>query len=463
LPSRIIRQRRRIFSAGAGVFLLGIGLVCPACALGPHEILVLANTNSPRSMELARDYAALRHVPAVNLVALDLPNTPPLDISPADFNKTIRDPARKAIKERGLDDHILAWVYSVDFPIRATSTPPLSLQGITFMRGEVPASDIITRGAYASPLFAGPATPGMSGFPSQSLDVQREWIGPAIPVPSMMLGFMGTNGNTREEIWSCLNTGVASDGTAPQGTVYIVTNTDVRTLCRAWQFAPVVRELGTLDLTATLTNGYPASGIAGLMSGAADIPMPPAGPPSPFLPGAFAEHLTSFGAAFDYPGQTKITSWIRAGATASSGSVAEPLSVWGKFPHARIFSHQASGCTLLESVFQSVRCPLQLLVIGEPLARPWAPASTLSLQGLESGVLDKRITVTAVLHSRRNEVFPRYLFLLDGRTHRNLTKSPETVLDPVTLPRGRHVLVVVAYRTGSVRSQVFAEMPFEVK
>jgi len=438
-------------------------LAGPAFALGPHEILLLANANSPRSMALAREYTTLRHIPDVNLVSLDLPQVATLDITPADFNRTIRDPAVKAMRERGVDDHILAWVYSVDFPIRASSKPPLSLQGITFLKGEIPSATVIEQGTYASPLFAGPATAGMSGFPAQSLDVQREWIGTGIPVPSMMLGFMGQNGNTREEITACLKAGARSDGTAPEGTVYIVTNTDVRTFCRAWEFGPAARELATLDVAVAITNGFPVSRVAGLMAGTADIPMPPAGAPSPFLPGAFAEHLTSFGAAFDYQGQTKITAWIRAGATASSGTVVEPMSVWSKFPHARVFAHQASGCTLLESVFQSVRCPLQLLVIGEPLARPWAPASTLSVRGLDSGILDARHTVTAEVLARGNEVFARYLFLIDGRTHRRLDRSPEVVLDPAGLAHGRHILRVVAYKTGAVRSQIFTETAFEVK
>ena len=37
----------------------------------------------------------------------------------------------RAIEERGLGAHLLAWVYSVDFPVRIGTTPPLSIQGIT--------------------------------------------------------------------------------------------------------------------------------------------------------------------------------------------------------------------------------------------------------------------------------------------------------------------------------------------
>ena len=144
-----------------------------ALALGPHELLLLANRNSPRSLELARDYAALRKVPEANLVTLDLPYPSSLEMAPTDFNRLILAPAQAAARAQGVDDHILAWVYSVDFPIRITSTPPTSLQGITFLKGKLPAQDIIERGTYASPLFAGPDNPVHPGFPSQSLDVQR--------------------------------------------------------------------------------------------------------------------------------------------------------------------------------------------------------------------------------------------------------------------------------------------------
>ena len=441
---------------------LVLGLLTQASfALGPHELLVLANRNSTNSMAIARDYAALRHVPTGNVVALDLPAKAAIDISPEAFGQLIWEPALKVMRERGLTDHILAWAYSADFPVRIMTDPPLSIQGITFLRGHLPPKEQVVRGLYLSPFFAGPDGPHVVGFPSQSFDRPLTWDGKDMPMPSMMLGFSGPRGNTREEIMACLRRGIQSDGSRPDGTVYFVTNSNVRSRCRVWEFAPVVRELREQGVQAIVTPVLPddATAILGVMIGAADVSMSPR---RVFLPGAMAEHLTSFGAAFDVGGQTKITEWIRAGATASAGTVAEPLSLWTKFPHARFFNHLAAGCTLLESFYQSLRCPLQILLMGDPLAAPWAPESRLSLQGLESGPLRGPTTVKALVKAREGELFDRFAFLLDGRLMRPAGREPGIALQPAGMPPGTHALRAVAYEVGSVRGQIFAEQTFTV-
>ena len=409
----------------------------------------------------------MRQIPEVNLVALDLPASPAFEISPSDFTAKIWHPARQAIRERGLGDHILAWVYSVDFPLRITTTPALSIQGLTFLKGRLPDPVEVEKGTYGSPIFAGPDSPRIAGFPAQSLDVQQAWLGPDMPVASMMLGYMGHNGNTREEIFACLRAGVASDRTRPEGTVLILTNGDIRTQCRSWEFEPALRELKALEITALMSPSPPTGPdgpvpLIGVMAGAADLPEIARGQ-FHFRPGAIAEHLTSFGAAFDNNGQTKISEWIRAGATASAGTVTEPYSAWPKFPHARVFSFQVAGCTTLESLIQSIRSPLQILLIGEPLANPWAPRSTVTLTGLKTGMLEKATHLTAEITPHPGEMFNRFMFLLDGKTLQPPGSSPTLTLDPAAMKSGPHKLRVIAYKVGSVRSQIFAETLFEVK
>ena len=45
--------------------------------------------------------------------------------------------------------------------------------------------------------------------------------------------------------------------------------------------------------------------------------------------------------------------------------------------------HYASGCTLAEAYYQSVFGPYQLLVVGDPLCRPWARIPVVSIEGIE--------------------------------------------------------------------------------
>lgn len=429
-------------------------------ALGPHEVLVLANGNSPRSLDLAKTYVSLRQIPAINLVELDLPANA-FEMTPDSFTRQVITPASATARKRGLSGHILAWAYSLDFPVRITTDPPVSIQGFTFLHGHIPDRNAIQNGSYASPLFAGPDNPKAQGFPSQSLDVQKAWMGPDMPLPSMMLGYAGQRGNTTDEILASLKRARNADGTHPAGTVYFVTNTDIRSTCRQWEFAPAVAELRTAGISACITNTIPINqtNVIGLLCGMAELDL--AGGIG-FCPGAMADHLTSFGAAFDVSSQAKVSAWISAGATATAGTVTEPFSNWTKFPHARFFSHMAAGCTTIEAFFQALRCPLQILLIGDPLAAPWSPSSTISIGGIESGILSQgNHQITVALQSPPGESFGQFLYLLDGIPMESRSRRPTITLNSSSLPAGRHRFRAVAYQTGSTRSQIFTELELE--
>jgi len=113
-----------------------------------------------------------------------------------------------------------------------------------------------------------------------------------------------------------------------------------------------------------------------------------------FLPGAYADHLTSFGGAIaDERHQTPITALIRAGATASFGTVREPCNFSGKFPDpTRMLANYLHGDSILEAYWKSVDMMTEGLLIGEPLARPF-PLADAKLDG-------DTITLTANRHSR---------------------------------------------------------------
>ena len=106
-----------------------------------------------------------------------------------------------------------------------------------------------------------------------------------------------------------------------------------------------------------------------------------------WLPGALADHLTSLGG--DLLGghnQGKAWQWIRAGATASHGTVSEPCNHLHKFPHPLwLMGHYAQGSTAIEAYWKSVAWPQQSLFIGEPLAAPFARRPEPEAASLSSG------------------------------------------------------------------------------
>ncbi|MBA4387003.1 MAG: hypothetical protein C0404_03415 [Verrucomicrobia bacterium] len=429
-----------------------------AIALGPHEVLVLINENSADSAEIAASFVKLRQVPEQNVVKVRLPDTVTNSharISADDFTNLIWNPANKAMKDRGLDGHILAWVYSSGFPVMVLTDPPMSLQGATFVRNVRPEPEKILKGTYVSPVCGGF---GRDGYMPRSFDSIRDILREDMPLPSMMLGYTGERGNTKEQVLKCIERGVASDFSAPTGTVYFVTSKDVRSQCREWEFPAVKKELSSKGVQSVITGEFPVAGkgIAGLMMGLAAVEP---GKDNVYLPGSMAEHLTSAAAMFGSPDQTKLSVWIGAGAAASCGTVVEPMSIWAKFPHARFFVHYAAGCTMMESFFQSVQCPLELLIVGEPLARPWAPRAELTLSGLEKERVAGTISVRAAVDSKGSDLYGSYMYLVDGRVA-GLKQQLE--LDTRTLKDGPHLLRCVAYRSAPVKVQVFKEVKFVV-
>lgn len=93
-----------------------------------------------------------------------------------------------------------------------------------------------------------------------------------------------------------------------------------------------------------------------------------------WVPGAMADHLTSFGGQLTGgSGQTSALAWIDGGTTASYGSVSEPCNHPQKFPHPQLaLLHYLQGSSVLEAYWKSVQWPQLGVFVGEPLAAPFA-------------------------------------------------------------------------------------------
>ncbi|MDP3612570.1 MAG: TIGR03790 family protein, partial [Rubrivivax sp.] len=82
--------------------------------------------------------------------------------------------------------------------------------------------------------------------------------------------------------------------------------------------------------------------------------------PAPdWVPGALADHLTSFGGDLQgQHGQATALDWIASGATASHGAVSEPCNHPQKFPHPQVLLlHYLQGATAIEAYWKSVAWP----------------------------------------------------------------------------------------------------------
>ena len=241
--------------------------------------------------------------------------------------------------------------------------------------------------------------------PAHGFSANYEWTGATEPVRtfgskslnsyylSTMLAYTGINGNGIEEVENYLTAASSSDGSRPEGTVYLMVNRNVRSKTRQPLFLETAAGLQRRGLSAEILEREPRGqngilplgrdDVIGVVAGSAKFNWQASG--SRLLPGAIAESLTSFGGRFTESSQTKLTEFLRHGAAGSSGAVTEPFSIQAKFPVPLMHVHYADGCSLAEAFYQSVESPYQLLIVGDPLARPYARFAGVSLASPDPG------------------------------------------------------------------------------
>ena len=185
---------------------------------------------------------------------------------------------------------------------------------------------------------------------------------------------------------------------------------------------------------------------------------------SQLLPGAIAESLTSYGGAFNSAKQTKLTEFLRRGAAGSSGAVAEPYSFQEKFPVPLLHSAYADGCSLAEVFYQSVEYPYQLIIVGDPLARPYARFAKIGLEFPDttrpwSGMVSVRPSVQAPADSGIKAVE----LWVDGQRLSKAAVGEDIEIDTRALANGAHRLRLVAVQDSIIETRSYARFDIQVR
>ena len=476
-------------SAGALLFLLLLAATPALAGGGPTTTLVVVNEDSPTSLYVGTQYCALREIPLSHVCRLrDIPSRRVITIE--QFRKQIWNPIAAYLKAHDLESSIDCIAYSTGFPFgvnfdgdfdeprkKGDPVPRIaSLNSMTFLARRVEEKDKNYRGGAVNKYCR---TQSDTVYPSWGFRSAWEWaresktpnVAPDLDAEpldrywlSTLLGFSGLQGNTTSEILSYLRAGRECDGTKPDGTVYLMEHKDVRARTRMPMFKYAIEELTKRKRDVAIVKQdvdgedgripKARSDILGLVAGIATFDWSKY--QSQMVPGAIAEHLTSFGGRLDGSGQTKLTSFLRAGAVGSSGTVAEPLALAWKFPTPFLHAHYADGCSLAEAFYQSVSGPYQLLIVGDPLARPFAsfievmpvsapkePVKGTWVFGVETGPAIQEATDGA----GSIEAF------VNGRLVASAKIDEELEVDTGRLDDGHHVLQVVAVARGPVRTR----------
>ncbi len=238
-------------------------------------------------------------------------------------------------------------------------------------------------------------------------------------------------------------------------TIYFSETGDVRTKTRTPQFSAAMKELNILGIaTERITESFPRGrqDIAGAVLGFADRNL--VTEDVRILPGALVENLTSYGGRFDKGhGQPLLTQFLRLGAGGSTGTIAEPLAIPNKFPHAFAQVHYARGCTLAESLYQSVHGPYQLLMVGDPLCAPWANIPTIEVPEIkpEQLIVRGKIGFTPVATVANAKVDAFELFI-DGARVTRCIPGEALAIDTTQYADGWHEIRVVGTLRGAIET-----------
>lgn len=208
----------------------------------------------------------------------------------------------------------------------------------------------------------------------------------ALPGPSYLLSAVLAvtkgRGTTLTEAVRVLERAVSADGQGEKATFYFSDSSDVRSTTRSPMFkdaAGILRKLGHDVIIDIDRLPQKQQRLMGAMLGSANYDWHAT--KNTMLPGAIAENLTSTsGVLHQKNDQTSMVELLRGGAAGTSGTVTEPYALQFKFPTPYLFAYYAAGLTLVESFYLSVESPYQLLIVGDPLCRPYGTEQAASFE-----------------------------------------------------------------------------------
>lgn len=321
---------------------LPFGLAVQPPGLTPAQLAVIVNTSDPLSVAIGDYYARKRRIPQPNVIRVSF--SPLRDEIPSDEFAKIR-----ASVESRASAQIQAYALTWARPYRV---------------GCMSITSAFAFGVDAKYCASGCKLTQLSLYFNSTTSRPHDdlHIRPTMSVAA--LDFTHAK--------ALIDRGVRADSTEPYGTAYLVETDDKARNVRALEYRKLDPTTPKRVNIQTL-HDVDVHNRADIMFYFIGAPTVPALTTNRFLPGAIADHLTSFGGMLtDASGQMSSLNWLDAGATGSYGNVVEPCNFLTKFPHVGVLmKHYLAGETLIEAYWKSVAMPGQGLFIGEPLAAPF--------------------------------------------------------------------------------------------
>ncbi|MEZ0317751.1 MAG: TIGR03790 family protein [Methylophilaceae bacterium] len=312
-----------------------------ASGLKPENIAVVVNELDPKSVEIGDYYLNARKIPEGNLVKVSVP-LGVRKLTPEAFN-VLRQQIMSSLTPN-IQALVLVW----------TTPYSVSCNSIT---------SAMTLG-YDAAQCEKSCTPGQPSkyFDSNSKAPYDDFgmrISMLLPIESV------------DQAKALIDRGVLSAFRVNEASAYMLNTSDKNRSTRA-PFFPKSGRVESKKLEVKSLNANSIEDKHDVMFYFTGLTHVPNLATLTFMPGAIADHLTSFGGDLLGTGQMSSLRWLEAGATASYGTVSEPCNYWQKFPNpVVVMKHYLSGETAIEAYWKSVKWPAQGLFIGEPLATPY--------------------------------------------------------------------------------------------
>jgi len=323
--------------------LLLLALASDASAkIDASQVAIVINMEDADSRLIAEYYRKNRGIPEANLIKVRLPSDKNA-ISEKTFEKVYQQIKKQT--PGNVQYYALAW--SKPFKVACMSM-----------------TSAVAFGFDKSYCANGCKSTRLSAY--YNSDSQRPYDDLKIR-PTMMLA-----GSSLKQIYAMIDRGVASDGTKPQASAYLMNTSDKARNVRSRRYK-VIQELLAKNINIKQINGDVLKNRKDVMFYFTGLTKVKEITSNRFLPGAIADHLTSSGGNLFGLRQMSILRWLDAGATASYGTVVEPCAFTQKFPNPGIvIERYTKGESLIQAYWKSVAWPGQGVFVGEPMAAPYA-------------------------------------------------------------------------------------------
>ncbi|MDO8412298.1 MAG: TIGR03790 family protein [Gallionellaceae bacterium] len=365
----------------------------PKTSLDPQDLAIIVNDNDPLSRQIGEYYQKRRNIPLANLIHVRF--SPGATImSQKEFTRIKAEVDRKSPKS--IQAFALTWAA----PYRVACMSITSAFTFGFNQEFCSHQCGSTK---TSPYFDSP-----SAAPYTDLKIR----------PTMSLA-----GLNLDQVKALIDRGIATDGSHPPGTAYLLKTDDKSRNVRSTRYPAVMQEMANLVEVQVVASNFikDKDDVLFYFTGMVTVPHLDT---LKFLPGAIADHLTSTGGQLTDSTQMSSLRWLEAGATGSYGTVVEPCNHLAKFPSPAVVMYwYLAGNSLIEAYWKSVQRPGEGIFIGEPLAKPYGgfnvyqdkddivlrtqalPAGTYGLLSADSMVGPyRREPISVTVHPGMNEL-----------------------------------------------------------